>query len=86
MMEEFWRLITSAFNGVLKSIYCALLNAKLKYLEFQIKFMQDYIESAKIKKPEGIGFVGYFQAKLPQLVADREDLEAQMEIEGCSKE
>lgn len=86
MMEEFWRLITSAFDGVLKAIYCAILNAKLRYIEFQIKFMQDYIESAKNKKPEGIGLVSYFESKLPQLTAEREDLESQMEMEGCTKE
>jgi hypothetical protein len=86
MIEEFWRLITSAFDGLFKSIYCSILNAKLAYLEFQIKFMKDYIESAKVKKPEGIGLVSYFESRLPQVTAEREALEAQMELEGCTKE
>ena len=86
MMEEFWRLVTSAFSDLFKSIYCAVLNAKLKYLEFQIKFMKDYIESSKVKKPEGIGLVSYFESRLPQVTAEREALEAQMEQEGCTKE
>jgi hypothetical protein len=86
MIEEFWRLITSALEGLFKSIYCSVLGAKLRYLEFQIKFMKDYIESAKDKKTEGIGLVGYFESRLPQVTAEREALEAQMEQEGCIKE
>lgn len=82
VLNEVWKIASAAWADIAKTLYCLFLRARLKQLNIEIEFMTRYIEKSK-----GGGasmFAEYFVSRLPLLTAEREDLESELEIAGCS--
>ena len=62
-------------------IDCAFLKARLAKLNAEIDFMKKYIENSE--KGGATFAANYFRQHLPSVTAERESLEAQIEISGC---
>lgn len=81
VLNELWKIVTAAWSELAKSLYCIFLRARLKQINIEIDFGTKYIENSE--KGGATMFAGYFRQKIPLLTAEREDIEAELEISGC---
>lgn len=81
VLNEIWKIATSAWADLAKSLYCIFLRAKLKQVNLELEFGTRYVENSE--KGGATMLANYFRQRIPQLTAERESLEAQIEISGC---
>ena len=80
---ELWKIVTAAWADLAKSLYCIFLKARLKQVNLEIEFATNYVKNAE--NGGATMFANYFRQKIPQLTAEREGLEADLETSGCKE-
>ena len=78
-----WSLIMNAWKYLIQTFSCAFFKARLAEINAEINFMKKYIENAEKGGPTFA--VNYFKQRLPIVTAERESLEAQLELDGCKE-
>jgi hypothetical protein len=87
LFSEIWKIATAAWVQIARSLTCILLSTRLAILNSQIESAKRYIESVRESSSNLTkSFARYFEEKLPIWTAERESLEAQLEINGCKED
>lgn len=87
IFEEFWKITSAAWVELVRGLTCILLNVKLRMVESQIDGAKQYIRNVNENSTNFTKNIArYFEEQLPTWIAEREGLEAEMEINGCNKE
>jgi len=78
ILSEIWKFSTSAYAGIANPLYCIFLRAKLNLLNAELNLEKMYVKNSE--KRGSSMFTDHFKEKIPRLTAERESLEAQIEI------
>jgi len=87
IFNELWKIASGAWVQMARSLTCFFLNARLSVINTQIDGAKAYItavndNSTSLTK----SIAGYLERQLPNWTAERESLEAQLEINGCKED
>ena len=87
LFNEFWKLVSAAWAQIARSLTCLLLTTKLRIVKQKIDGARRYISSVNEKSTNFTkNLARYFEDQLPIWLAERESLEAEIEINGCMEE
>ena len=87
LFNEFWKLVSAAWAQIARSLTCLLLTTKLRIVKEKIDGARRYIASVNEKSTNFTkNLARYFEDQLPIWLAERESLEAEIEINGCMEE
>lgn len=87
LFNEFWKLVSAAWAQIARSLTCLLLTTKLRIVKEKIDGARRYISSVNEKSTNFTkNLARYFEDQLPIWLAERESLEAEIEINGCMEE
>jgi len=78
-----WEIIMKAWRYLIQTFGCLFFKTRLAELNAEIAFMKKYIENSEKGGPTFAA--NYFRQRLPVVTAERESLEAQMELAGCKE-
>jgi hypothetical protein len=80
-ITSMWNFIMNAWKYFSHEMNCLFLKTRLARLNVEIEFMKKYIENSE--KGGATMLANYFRQRLPTVTAERESLEAQIELADC---
>lgn len=87
IFNELWKIATAAWVQLARSLTCFFLNARLSVLNSQIDAAKRYIAAVNDNSTSLTKSIArYFEEQIPIWTAERESLEAQLEINGCKED
>lgn len=86
LLGEIWKFATAAWAQLAKTFTCFFLKIRLEWINTQIEGSRMYINNVKDDSTNFTkSFARYLEGKLPEWLGEREELEAQLEINGCKE-
>jgi hypothetical protein len=87
VFNELWKIASAAWSQLARSLTCLFLNARLLVLNAQIDGAKAYIAAVNDNSTSLTKSIArYFEEQIPIWTAERESLEAQLEINGCKED
>lgn len=87
LLNELWKIATAAWIEMAKSLTCFFLKARMSILNGQINAAKRYIAAVNENSTNFTKSIArYFSEQLLIWTAERESLEAQLEVNGCKED
>lgn len=87
IFNELWKIASAAWAQLAMTLTCFFLNARLSVLNSQIDAAKRYIAEVNDSSTNLTKSIArYFEEQIPIWSAERESLEAQLEINGCKED